>query len=163
MIRIISVEYVLNYSKFLQHECSNESKTDYNGELIKRLPKYWVGPQPTGPGSRFLKNLGFWATPKISFSSVGIRAGKGFVREERRMRTEGERGTTMLKLESLCRWGNRRWEDLQQPRGCQKTDCGGLGEVSCNRGGCYCGGWLHWRNAVVKITKDKEKHMTRRS
>ena len=60
------------------------------------------------------------------------------------------------KGEKICsnlEQGVLNWFQRREPEGCQKTECGGLGEVSCNRGDCYCRGWL-------QLTEDHEGSST---
>ena len=57
------------------------------------------------------------------------------------------------KICSNLEKGVLNWFQRREPEGCQKTECGGLGEVSCNRGDYYCKGWL-------QLTEDHEGNST---
>jgi len=65
------------------------------------LPKGLVGHNPQASGLKFLHERGFWPITKITFHQVVSEQGKDFLRGGRRMQEEGERGTVLLKLESL--------------------------------------------------------------
>ena len=57
------------------------------------------------------------------------------------------------KICSNLEQGVLNWSQRREPEGCQKTECGGLGEVSCNREDYYCRGWL-------QLTEDHEGNST---